>query len=209
MIKEEQFLPNGATIAIWEITETVDELLELLNLDPFVIEQISMFSSEKRKLEYLAVRCALKHVTKKQISISYLPSGMPYINDHSMQISISHTGRYAVIMIHPTTPVGIDIEKISDKVVRIKNKFLSIEELQNIDSRSEKIHLVILWAAKEALYKIIGVEHIDFTKDLKIEPFQPYMKGNFTAREFVSEVKATYTLEYQVYPEYVIVHVIK
>lgn len=209
MIKEEHHLPNGSIIAVWEITETVDELLEILNLDPFVIEQISRFSSEKRKLEYLAVRCALKHVVPRPLTISYLPSGMPYISDHSMQISISHTGSYAVVMLHPSTPVGIDIERISDRVVRVKNKFLSPAELQNIDMRSEKVHLAILWAAKEALYKVIGIEHVDYINGLQIEPFRPYMQGSFTAHEFVSDGKASYTMEYKVYPEFVMVYVCK
>ena len=50
------------TIILWTIEESKDELLEILNFNPDIIEQISAFNSEKRTLEYLAVRCALKEV---------------------------------------------------------------------------------------------------------------------------------------------------
>lgn len=209
MIIEKRTLDNGATLAVWNITESVDRLLEILDNDPFVIEEISGFQSEKRTLEYLAVRCALNEITGKKTTISYLPSRMPYIKDHSMQISISHTGHYATVITHPMTPVGIDIERIGDKVVRVKNKFLNDNELNSLDTRSEKTHLTIMWAAKEALYKIIGVENVDFIKELEILPFQPYIEGSLMAKEYVTEAKAVYTLEYKVYPEYVIVWVSK
>lgn len=209
MILEKEDLKNNATIVTWKITESVDQLLEILELNPDIIEEISHFTSEKRKLEYLAVRCALRTLTGKYLPIKYLPGGMPYISDHSLQIGISHTGNYATIITHPSTPVAIDIERIGDRVTRVKHKFLHIEELQNIDMRSEKIHLTILWAAKETLYKIMGIESVDFINDLRIEPFQPYMEGDITAHEFATDINASYTLHYKVYPEYVIVWTIK
>lgn len=206
MIIEKTLLSNGATIATWDITETTDSLLDTLHLDPETIEEISHFTSEKRRLEYLAVRCLLLTLSDgKMPRIKYLPSGMPYLADHSQQIGISHTGHYATVITHPTTPVSVDIERIGDKVLRVKNKFLHAEELQNIDPRTEKIHLTILWAAKEALYKVMGVEVVDFINQIRIEPFQPYMNGSILAQEYVTEAKATYTLHYKVYPEYVIV----
>lgn len=205
MIIEKETLKNGVTIATWDITESVDELLEILELDPDTIEQISHFTSEKRKLEYLAVRCALLDLVGHRVNIKYLPGGMPYLADHSMQIGISHTGHYATVITHPITPVSIDIERIGDKVQRVKHRFLHPDELANVDLRSERIHLTILWAAKEALYKIMGVEVVDFVNDLRIEPFQPYMSGTITAQESVTDVRATYTLHYKVYPEYVTV----
>lgn len=209
MIIEKRTLDNGATLAVWDITESLDQLLEILKLDPDVVEEISHFQSEKRKKEYLAVRCALNEIVGRKTTISYLPSGMPYIADHSLQISISHTRHWATVIIHPMTPVGIDIESIGDKVVRVKHKFLNENELNSLDSRTEKVHLTILWAAKEAMYKIIGVETVDFIKHLEVLPFQPYLEGKLTAKEYVTEAKATYTLEYKVYPEYVIVWVSK
>ena len=39
------------TIILWTIEESKDELLELLNFNPDIIEQIYAFNSEKRTLE--------------------------------------------------------------------------------------------------------------------------------------------------------------
>lgn len=206
MIIEKTQLRNGITIATWDIAEDTDTLLDMLELNPETIEEISHFTSDKRQKEYLAVRCALKELNNGQMPcIKYLPNGMPYLADHSMQISISHTGHYATVITHPTTPVGIDIERIGDKVVRVQHKFLHHEEMANIHINSQKIHLTILWAAKEAMYKIMGVETVDFINQIRIEPFQPYMEGSIIATEYATEAKASYTLHYKVYPEYVIV----
>ncbi len=209
MIIENIATTNGTSIALWEITETRDELLDILGNDPVVINEISQFSSEKRILEYLASRCTLNAMCQKPMRIVYLPSGMPYVDDHSVRISISHTGKYVTVIIHPDTPVGIDIERISDRPIRVKHKFLSDDEIFHIDPRSEKTHLTLLWAVKEALYKVIGIESVDFINDLHIAPFQPYLSGTITARETVTEAKATYNLEYKVFPEFVVVWVKK
>ena len=206
MITEKNTSANGITIVTWDISEDINTLLDILELDPDTIEEISHFTSDKRKLEYLAVRCAIKQLSGGRMPrIKYLPCGMPYLADHSMQIGVSHTGHYATVITHSTTPVSIDIERIGDKVGRVKSKFLHTDELQNIDMRSEKIHLTILWAAKEAVYKIMGVEAVDYINQIRIEPFQPYMEGTIVANEFATEAKASYNLHYKVYPEYVVV----
>lgn len=209
MILEQIELENGAKIALWNITETEDELLETLELNPFIIEEISLFSSGKRRLEYLASRCALNHLAGAPKFISYLPSRRPYIADKSSQLSITHTGHYAAVITHTDREVGIDIERISDKVARVRGKFLSETELSHIDEKSEKTHLTILWAAKEALYKVLGIEIIDFIKDINIQPFQPYLDGEITAEVKIENTTTEYNLTYKVYPEFVMVWVIK
>ena len=60
MLLSKKTVEENATLALWEITETIDELLDLLHLDPFIIQEISLFTSDKRKLEYLAARVLLQ-----------------------------------------------------------------------------------------------------------------------------------------------------
>lgn len=209
MLIEQTPYENGITIALWHITESSDELLERLDLDPFVMEQVYRFSSEKRRREYLAVRVMLSEICGSPQTIEYLPSGMPYLADHSQQISITHTGEYAAVILHPCHPVGIDIERVSDKVARVKHKFLNKSELAFVDSRSEKTHLALMWSAKEALYKVMGQESVDFINDIIINPFQPYLEGTMTAQESCTAAHARYTIEYRVYPEFVMAWVKK
>ena len=208
MLTEKHTYDNGLAIALWDIAETEEQLMNLLNNDAVVAEEIIPFTSTKRRLEYLASRCALNELTGNEQHICYHENGAPYLADNSLNISISHTGHYALVATHPTDKVGIDIERIGDKVGHVRHKFLSKAELETIDARSEKIHLTILWAAKEAMYKVMCVETVEFTEQISIEPFTPYMEGEIIAHETASTEKKTYKLQYKVYPEFVIVHTI-
>ena len=125
MLLSKKTVEENATLALWEINETIDELLDLLHLDPFIIQEISLFTSDKRKLEYLAARVLLQEVIGEKKTIAYTKQGKPYLVDNSFQISITHTGKQVAILLHPTYRVGVDVEKISDKVVRVQSKFLS------------------------------------------------------------------------------------
>ena len=208
MLTEKHTYDNGLAIALWDITETEEQLMELLENDAVIAEEIIPFTSTKRRLEYLASRCAINQLTGEIQHVCYHENRAPYLAGNSLNISISHTGHYAVVATHPTEKVGIDIERIGDKVGRVRHKFLSKEELDAVDNRSEKIHLTILWAAKEAMYKVMGIETVKFTEQISIEPFTPYMEGEIIAHETASPEKKTYKLQYKVYPEFVIVHTI-
>ena len=182
MIIEPHLTGDDAQIALWNISENRAHLLEFLYLDPYIMEQTFAFTSEKRQLEYLAVRAMLKEMTGHQQAIMYRENRAPYLETGTHNISITHTGHHAAIMLHPTQKVGIDIERIGDKVGRVRSRFLSAEELSHLDAENEKVHLTILWAAKEALYKVLGEEQVDFAKHLQTEPFKPYLEGSFAAK---------------------------
>lgn len=208
MLIEKHTYDNGLSVALWDIVETEEQLMSLLGNDAVVAEELIPFTSTKRRLEYLASRCALNELVGSEQHVCYHPNGAPYLANNPLNISISHTGHYALVAIHPTDKVGIDIERIGDKVGRVRHKFLSRQELDAVDARSEKIHLTILWAAKEAMYKVMGVETVEFTEQIRIEPFTPYMDGEIIAHETASANKKEYKLQYKVYPEFVIVHTI-
>ena len=193
-------IKNGAIIACWRIEESIEELLLILANDKKLIHQISQFGSEKRKLEFIATRVLLNTVLNAEKEIAYFPSGAPYLTDNSFKISISHTGVFVMIILHPTKKVGIDIEKISDKAVRVKHKFLSENEINFVENSLEKTHLTLLWCAKEALYKIIDNEIIDFVADLCVMPFQPYLEGEIQASESCTPKQKKYDLHYVVEP---------
>ena len=79
------------------------------------------------------------------------------------------------MVVSPTYRVGVDIEKISSRVEKIKHKFLSVQEQQLLkeipllpyDSLSEKL-LTAAWSIKEALFKWQGSQEVDFIKHLPI-----------------------------------------
>ncbi|MDR3326692.1 MAG: 4'-phosphopantetheinyl transferase superfamily protein [Prevotellaceae bacterium] len=201
MLLSKETLKDKTLISFWKIEETLDELLDKLCRKDNLLVQISQFGSEKRRLEYVATRVLLKETLGEEKLIEHYPSGAPYITDNSFNISIAHTGEYVAIILNPTKKVGIDIEKIGDRAVRVKNRFLSQNELDFIVNSTEKTHLTLMWCAKETLYKIIDIEVIDFVTDLNIMPFFPYISGTIEAKENCTRLKKNYTLTYRVEPE--------
>ena len=146
-------------IRIFNIHEGL--LIGLLNLNDFARAN-GLFS--KREIETEGKHHLLNHLLNKDAEISYDINGKPHLVDDTRHISISHSHDKIAIIINTIEKTGIDIELIRDKVLKIKHKYLSESELKNAENDPEK--LIIYWAAKETLYKIYGLKHVDFIKNL-------------------------------------------
>jgi len=157
------------TIAVWEITETLDGLLQLANAI-----NTSNFNTKKRKKEWIASRLLLNEINSNY-SISYNIFGAPELNNGSY-ISISHSkGLVAIIISQQNT--GIDIEEISGKALRVSSKFVSKDNLKSLTA--EKATLI--WSCKEAVFKWYQKGEINFISDIKLYPFKIMEKGEITA----------------------------
>ena len=205
MFKGKQSFEDGTITGRWHIDETVEELLEKFDNPADIEKKIVVFLSEKRRLEFLAVRVLLKQLLGCEKAIDYNLDGSPYLKDRSYNISISHSGKDVAIALNPQKRVGIDLERIGDKVFRVKNKYLSASEQSFVEADSEKIHLTLLWCAKEALYKIVGNEIKDIINGITILPFVPYISGIIEGKAGKDE----YILNYQVEPEICLVWTVK
>ena len=160
---------QNCIIAIWEITETLEELLQLANAI-----STADFNTEKRKKEWLASRLLLNEINPNY-SISYNAFGAPELNNGSY-ISISHSKGLAAIIISQQQ-VGIDIEAISEKALRVSSKFVSTTNLKALTT--EKATLI--WCCKEAVFKWHQKGKVDFIADIKLHPFESMKKGGITA----------------------------
>ena len=158
------------TIAIWEITESVDELLKLSRTI-----NLPKFNTEKRTKEWIASRLLLRKINPSY-SISYNIFGAPELNNNYC-ISISHSKGLAAIIISKQN-VGMDIEKISQKTIRLASKFVSKNNLDNLTA--EKATLI--WCCKEAIFKWYQKGDVNFITDIQIDPFNPINKGEIKAR---------------------------
>ena len=92
----------------------------------------------------------------------------------------------------------------SDRILKIRSRFMNPEEEAGIDLEHEVEHLLIHWCAKETLFKIIGQEGVDFQKHLHVNPFPYLSSGTFKGRETRTEACREYELAYQVTPDYVL-----
>lgn len=183
---------------IWKIEEDIDTLLSSLHNTGYK----DSISSEKRLLEQTAVRVLLKTLIDQEKTIAYSSNGKPYLEDGSFNISISHTKGYAAVILSESSLVGIDIEYISDKVKRVRSRFISDSEY--IDADNETIHLLLHWSAKESMYKAIGSMGVDFTEHLHIDKFTPARSGNFSAYEKHTNDSLKFNIQYFVEDNYVL-----
>ncbi len=162
---------TGGIVAVWKITESVDELQSQLKLQETELNRLNSFRLDKRKLEFLATRCLLKELLNDDPVISYLESGRPILENSTDNLSISHTKGYAAVALSKTKFSGIDIEHPSERVVKVYDRFVSNEEKQFIPKDKEKEYYTLIWCLKEAMYKIFDEKSVIFNQDLKCYPF--------------------------------------
>jgi len=168
------------SILVWEITETLEGLLDLYgNINT------SNYTSEKRKKEHLISRLMVNKICKNG-AIFYNEFGAPEL-DNAKHLSISHSNELVTIIIS-NKKTGLDIEKISEKALRTASKFVAEKNL--IKLNKEKATLI--WCIKEAVYKWHQEGGIDFIKDIIIAEFFAKEHGNVTAYFREKELNLNY-----------------
>lgn len=190
---------------VWKIEESPDELLSLLTRTADYVPFLESIRTENRKKEWLAVRVLTKELVGEETPIMYRPNGAPYLPEKDFHISISHTKGYVAVILSDQEPVGIDIEYRAERILKIRDKFLSKEENQAIDIEHEVEHLLLYWCAKETLFKIIGQGNVDFIAHLHVQPFSYKEEGSLIVRETRTEKAASYILDYRVFVDFMIV----
>ncbi|MCD7971207.1 MAG: 4'-phosphopantetheinyl transferase superfamily protein [Candidatus Azobacteroides sp.] len=188
--------------AIWELNEPINVLESGLNgnYSPF----LEKYSLESQKKEFLAARILTRRLIGEEKEIHYHSTGKPYIQDMSHYISISHSKNYIAVIISSHKPVGIDIEYISERVLTIKKRFLSEEELNWIDRKKELIYPIISWSAKESMFKILEEENVVFKKDLHLLPFDTKSDPVIKSYESRSAEKRRFDINFHIYPDFVL-----
>jgi len=180
MPKSYSISTENIQLLVWDLTESIDELKKRLVL--FSEIEFGRIVSEKRKREFLGVRLALKELLGKEVVIEYDINGKPFLPDNCSQISISHSKNWIAVMSHSTCSVGIDIECLNNKIQKIYTRFLSTAEQKDLSNGKNISQLQLAWSVKEALYKIIGKEAIDFSNQLRIFHFEAKPHGEIIAQ---------------------------
>ena len=153
-------------VVIWEINESVQELKSNAIISKDSSKLLTQKKSEIHKKQFLAIRNIFKLLCIDDKDLKYDKEGKPIFSQNK-KLSISHSGNYAAV-ITSNYNVGIDIEKISDKAIKIKHKFLHIE-LNYPQEFNNQISL-IYWNIKESIYKAMGITGIDFKKNILALP---------------------------------------
>ncbi|MBL0102530.1 MAG: 4'-phosphopantetheinyl transferase superfamily protein [Bacteroidetes bacterium] len=165
------------TFAVWESSEDLYFLATLARLTESEMAFFDTFKSVTRKREFLTVRALLRELLPENVdSISYDENGKPHLNSQG-SISISHTGHFVALMVSQKTRCGIDIETVSERILKLGKKFVNETEKETLPERSLMEHLQVIWGAKEVMFKIHSLGDLDFKKHLHTEAFQYYPSG--------------------------------
>lgn len=176
--------PLGMTYILFDLKIFAEEMQKLgeekviaHSLASHEQDYLGRMTSAKRKTEWLGGRFAAKYVSAEVLSehgcnlpwhnqsIVNDENGRPFLAPHKKStvlpdISISHSRDLAAAMAVSTGLCGIDIQKISPQVIRVRERFCSAAEEQILFSFFRASHdqyaifLTKLWAAKEAVRKV-------------------------------------------------------
>jgi len=175
-----KYTENNCQIAIWDLKESLTELLKLgARFDS------SNIKTEKRKKDFLVSRLLLNELDPNQ-QISYNSNGAPEILN-GKHISISHSKNLVAIIISDKK-IGLDIEYISEKPLKLSSKFNTRNSQQ--DLTKEKATLI--WCCKEAVFKWHQKGGVDFIKDITITKFSVKEKGIITIQFKKKELNLNY-----------------
>ena len=204
MLLRKQHIDEDGLIGIRRITDNHQILLDSLprTQQKLAGEYISKIRSERRIIEWLTTRVLLFELLGEEKIIGNRLDGRPFLLDNSYKISISHTKDYAAILLHKHYSVGIDVETISERVIKLADKFISEEEY--IDPSQKVIHQLLHWSAKETMFKMMEEGEIDFKEHLHIQPFMPQEKGIFQSFESKTHQQKQFQIHYEILPDVVL-----
>ena len=159
-------------VLIWKIEESTEELKNGISLTEKNTARLDGMKSDIHQKGFLSIRHLLKEVGLTDADLDYDAYGKPHL-DAGRYISISHSFTFTAIIFSDNLPVGIDVEKQREKILKIAHKFTPFEEyktIANVDALISK--LTIVWGAKESLYKIYGKKKLLFLHHIFVDDFK-------------------------------------
>lgn len=157
-------------ILIWKISEAIDELLFETPLNENSKIRLQNMKSILHQRGYLSIRKMLKILGYSDLDLYYDTSGKPHLLDKKF-ISISHSHEFATLIIS-NKPVGIDIEMLKEKTLKIARRFMDVLHLENLSDEETIKKATVIWGVKETIFKIKNEKGISFPDHIFEEKFQ-------------------------------------
>jgi len=156
---------QSVSIAAWHIEETEEFFLNSLQLFPDDKENIRKIKLPQVRLQKLACRATLSNLLgSNEVGITYTETGQPHLNN--FYISFSHTENTVAAAL-ASIPIGIDIEELNPRILRLYPRFMSKNEIADSNFLNFK-ELYYYWCSKEAMYKWFAEKNLDFIEDLLV-----------------------------------------
>ncbi len=200
---------SKTTIAVWQITETEEQLKEMSSTPTDEMEEISFIKSESLRKQRLAVRALLNELFDEKVYLSHHDNGKPYLENQVTNISITHTEKYVAVILNDTEDVGIDIESMDRDFSAVEKKALSEDEIEDLDDDRRNEQLAMYWCAKEAVFKRLSHYNVDFAEQIEVERFRMRGEGELEATFIHKDgYEEEFELEYMTFDRHLLVWVI-
>lgn len=181
-------LNNGQEIAVWEITESEEKLQQACAEAGHDRLPYTQITNKQRRKERMAVRLLLDLLLGPHIQLChkengkpFLSNGLPLIEGRVEQVflpavSIAHTKRFACLLTGPGEKAGIDIECLARNFAAVEKKALHSTEKAFLSSHMQERsrQLAFIWCAKEAVFKYMSIQEVDFSLQMAVAPFVPH-----------------------------------
>ncbi|HVM89717.1 MAG TPA: 4'-phosphopantetheinyl transferase superfamily protein [Puia sp.] len=170
---------ESTKLAIWHIQEDEGFFLTRVPLRRDI-------THPHKRLQHLAGRYLLPALFEdfplEEIMIA--DTRKPFLPNEKYHFSISHCGQFAAAIASSKNRVGVDIEMITPRILRIAHKFLNNLEKNffnedykafldqwNLKDKVYTEYLTLMWSAKEAIYKWHGDGGVDFSENIQLLKF--------------------------------------
>lgn len=152
----------------WKLTESWQELLESCAGIGVKVDADKLPKAEGRRCEMLAELLMLAGHFGRPTALEHDRHGAPRVTQFGGYVSISHTRGLVMMAFSDNEPVGIDVERISERVMRVRGRFVGDTEAQHIVADDVAANTLV-WTAKEAMYKLAGVPGASLRDDFSID----------------------------------------
>ena len=158
--------PNETTrLVVWHITEPESFFGKVVSAGKNI-------THPHKRLQHLCGRYLLHYLAPDfpMADVVAMQYNKPFLPGNRYHFSISHCDDYAAAIISTTQQVGIDIESIEQRVLKIRHKFLTQieEDMLATDCYyiTEVQRLTLAWSTKETMFKWLGENGVDFKEHL-------------------------------------------
>lgn len=159
----------NAVLGVWEATEKEAFFLNQIPAGYMTGYEPQRFSERRRK-EFLASRWLLRQVIQDDsVSFSLDENGKLKDTNGNYQFSISHSGNRVAVIASKTHPVGIDVEEIHPRILKVMHKFLNEDEKKALGENPELWRITLCWSAKESIFKMIETPGLSFSNDIQLQ----------------------------------------
>jgi len=176
-------LNEHTTAYFWKITEDVTTLFRSVSLKDTSLFRYENMKSESHQKGFLAVRMLLQHLGFTDYNLIYDETGKPHLmleanpspithhpSPNQKHISISHSHEFSCICISDE-PMGIDMEKLKEKTLRIACRYMDVKHLENLSETDKIEKATVIWGVKESIFKIKNETGISFPEHIFENPF--------------------------------------